>query len=82
VSRDQPSPAAADTPRWAIHIAIPTDWTPEQALAVFELFDQLRDAVASCYLDQIQTVLQEEQGNSVTAIAPDAGDAAGDEPAF
>ena len=54
--------AAADTLRWATHIVIPTDWTPGQALAVFELLDRLRDAVASLYLDQIQTVLQGEQG--------------------
>jgi hypothetical protein len=59
VSRDPPSPAAADTLRWATHIVIPTDWTPGQALAVFELLDQLRDAVASLSLDQIQTVRPE-----------------------
>jgi hypothetical protein len=82
VSRDPPSPAAADTLRWATHIVIPTGWTPGQALAVFELLDQLRDAVASLYLDQIQTVLQGEQGHATTAIASDTHDAAGDEPPF
>ena len=82
MSLDPPSPAAADTLRWATHIVIPTDWTPGQALAVFELLDQLRDAVASLYLDQIQTVLQGEQGRATTAIASDTHDAAGDEPPF
>jgi hypothetical protein len=80
VSRHPPSPAAADTPRSATHIVIPTDWTPGQALAVFELLDQLREAVASLCLDQIQTALQGEQGRA--AIASDTDDAAGDEPAF
>ena len=82
MSRDPPAPAAADTPCWETHIVIPTDWTPGQALAVFELLDQLRDAVASLYLDQIQTVMQDEQGRVATAIASDTDDAAGDEPAF
>jgi hypothetical protein len=82
VSLDPPSPAAADTLRRATHIVIPTNWTPGQALAVFELLDQLRDAVASLYLDQIQTALQGEQGRATTAIASDTHDAAGDEPPF
>jgi hypothetical protein len=82
VSLDPPSPAAANTLRWATHIVIPTDWTPGQALAVFELLDQLRDAVTSLYLDQIQTLLQGEQGCATTAIASDTHDAAGDETPF
>jgi hypothetical protein len=53
---------------------------PEQALAVFELLDQLRDAVAALYLDPIQTLLQEQQGRATAA--PDPGEATGDEPAF
>jgi hypothetical protein len=40
MSRDcPPPPAAAGVPRWPSHIDIPTDWTPEPALAVFELLD-------------------------------------------
>jgi hypothetical protein len=81
VSRDRPTtPEPAGTPRWASHIDIPTDWTPEQALAVFELLDQLRDAVATLHLDRIQTLLQQQQGRA--ADTADLGDAAGDEPAF
>ena len=67
-------------PRSASHIDIPTNWTPDQALAVFELLDQLRDAVAALYLDPIQTLLQEQQGRA--ADTSDVGEAAGDEPAF
>jgi len=80
MSREPPSPAATDTPHWATQIVIPANWTLEKALAVIELLDQLRDTVASLYLDQIQTALQGEQGRA--ADAPDLGDAAGDEPAF
>ena len=49
---------------------------------MLDLLDDLRDAVASLYLDRIQTVLQGEQGRATTAIASDTDDAAGDEPAF
>ncbi len=81
MSRDRPTPAqATGTTLGADHIKIPNDWTPEQALAVFELLDQLRDTVATLYLDRMQTLLQEQQGRA--ADAADLRDAAGDEPAF
>jgi hypothetical protein len=37
-----------------IAIQIPTYWTPEQAFAVFELVDDLREAIWQCYGLQIQ----------------------------
>lgn len=33
---------------------IPDDWTPEQALAVYEFLDELRDRVWDHYREQIQ----------------------------
>ncbi len=38
----------------AISLQIPTCWTPEQAFAVFELIDELRDAIWRCYALQLQ----------------------------
>ena len=32
-----------------ISLQIPSYWTPEQAFAVFELIDDLRDAIWQCY---------------------------------
>jgi hypothetical protein len=32
-----------------ISLKIPTYWTPEQAFAVFELVNDLRDAIWQCY---------------------------------
>ena len=83
MSRKPPPPAAAP-PRRAAHVVIPTDWTPEQALAVFELLDQLRDTVATLYLNPMQTLLEQQQGRTANAIAiaPDRREAAGDDPAF
>ena len=35
-------------------LQIPTYWTPEQAFAVFQLIDDLREAIWQCYGPQIQ----------------------------
>jgi hypothetical protein len=40
---------------------LPTYWTPEQALAVFEILDGLRDQLWSLYGPQIQQAMREEQ---------------------
>jgi hypothetical protein len=37
-----------------ISLQIPTYWTPEQAFAVFELIDELRDTIWRCYALQLQ----------------------------
>jgi len=37
-----------------IALQIPTYWTPEQAFAVFQLIDDLREAIWQCYGPQIQ----------------------------
>ncbi|WP_202618616.1 MULTISPECIES: hypothetical protein [unclassified Ensifer] len=42
-------------------VEIPTTWTPEQALAVFELLTEIRDRVWHQYNVQIQTELQNQR---------------------
>ncbi len=64
-----PPPPPASKPPWATHVLIPTQWTPEQALAVFELLTDLRNAVASLYAHQIQDLLRETQTCSVADLA-------------
>ena len=39
-----------------ISLQIPTYWTPEQAFVVFELIDDLRDAIWRCYAVQPRPV--------------------------
>lgn len=56
---NKPPPAAP--PLWPTAVTIPTLWTPEQALAVFELLDALRDQVWSLHGRQIQALLRDEQ---------------------
>lgn len=41
---------------------ISTNWTPEQAWAVVELLDDLRDRILNHYLVSIQEILREERG--------------------
>ena len=46
---------------------MPTDWSPEQAVAVFEILDKLRKHVWAHYGLQIQQVLRDERGTAVRA---------------
>ena len=41
--------------------ALPRHWTPEQALAVFEMLDLMRDELWLAYAADIQRALRHEQ---------------------
>jgi hypothetical protein len=43
-----------------INFKIPAYWTPEQALAVFELLDDLRDQIAAHYSVQLFELSREQ----------------------
>jgi hypothetical protein len=45
----------------SITVEIPATWTPEQALAVFELLDDLRERIWELYNVQLQDLLREQQ---------------------
>lgn len=42
-------------------VELPTDWTPEQALAVFEAVDLLRDHLWAVYGLEIQRALRDDR---------------------
>jgi hypothetical protein len=44
-----------------LSFVVPEDWSPEQALAVFELLDDLRELICARYLPDIQRVLREDR---------------------
>jgi hypothetical protein len=44
-----------------IDLAIPAYWSPEEALAVFELLDDLRDKIWAHYGLRLQQLLAEQQ---------------------
>jgi hypothetical protein len=46
-------------------ITLPTDWSPEQAVAVFEILDELREQVWARYGLQIQQVLRDQRSTAV-----------------
>jgi hypothetical protein len=43
---------------------IDKNWTPEQALAVFELLDDLRERIFNHYQIPIQELLKQERGTT------------------
>jgi len=51
---------AAGLPQ-AIPLPIPTCWTPEQAIAVFELVDDLRDRIWSFYQVDLQELTRQQR---------------------
>ena len=48
-------------------ITLPTHWSPEQAVAVFEILDNLREHVWPRYGLQIQQVLRDERSKASPA---------------
>jgi hypothetical protein len=47
--------------RRPITVEIPVTWTPEQALAVWEMLDELREKIWVRYSRQLQDMLAEQQ---------------------
>ena len=45
----------------AIPLAIPTYWTPEQAIAVYELVDELRERIWSIYQIPLQDLTRQQR---------------------
>jgi hypothetical protein len=48
-----------------ITVEIPVTWTAEQALAVWEMLDQLREKIWARYSHQLQDLLAEQQSYPV-----------------
>ena len=51
--------------RFSIDISIPTYWTAEQALAVFDLVDSLREIIWDHYQGKILEIVTEDRGRRV-----------------
>ena len=67
-----PEPSQPPAHLRPLTVEIPRTWTPEEALAVFELIDELRDKICALYNVQLQDLLREqcagrrEDGNDET----------------
>ncbi|MER9939272.1 hypothetical protein [Mesorhizobium sp. M0088] len=56
----KPDPQPSGLSR-GIHFLINPEWTPQQALTVFELLNDLADSIWSHYGVQLQELIQEQQ---------------------
>jgi len=45
-----------------VSVLIPATWTPDQAMAVFELIEQMREKIFALYCFPIQDLIQKQQG--------------------
>ena len=57
-----PEPSQPPAHLRPLTVEIPRTWTPEEALAVFELIDELRDKICALYNLQLQDLLRERHG--------------------
>ncbi len=51
-------------------IELPDHWTPEQALAAFEITDSIRDAIWLLYRDDIQQAMRKDQQSRIPCRQP------------
>jgi hypothetical protein len=57
--------------RTAHCLELPAHWTPEQALAVFEVLDMLRDQLWAAYGPEIQRALREDRVTQQPCVSLD-----------
>jgi hypothetical protein len=57
--------------RQGLPFVVPDDWTPEQALAVFELLDDMLDVVRQHYACQLHALLFEQRAPDCHTPTPD-----------
>ena len=70
MTRRRAVPAATARPHIeAVPIRMPTDWSPDQAVAVFEILDELRERVWDLYGQRIQQLLREQRCTTVSTAA-------------
>ncbi|KHK50345.1 hypothetical protein PI87_23570 [Ralstonia sp. A12] len=58
--------------RGGLPFVVPDDWTPEQALTVFELLEDLLVVFSSHYGVQLHDLLREQRQPAVTVRSPDS----------
>ena len=76
MTRRRATPAAiAGQRRAAIPMTLPTDWSPEQAVAVFKILDELRERAWVHHGLQIQQMLCGQQRTTAHDVADDIDEA-------
>lgn len=62
-----PKPLLPSGRRRGLAFLLPDDWTPEQALAVFELLDDLLVVITDAYGDQLNDILRKQRSQQQAA---------------
>jgi hypothetical protein len=62
-----PKPLLPSGRRRGLAFLVQDDWTPEQALAVFELLDDLLAVITDAYGDQLNDILRKQRSQEQTA---------------
>ena len=76
MTRRRPAPPATSKHSAAAWpITMPIDWSPEQALAVFTILDELRERIWELYGRRIQQVLREQRCITTNSAAHTINDA-------
>jgi hypothetical protein len=75
----EPEQRSPSTYARSITVEISRFWTPEEALAVFELIDDIRDKILALHGDQLREALKDQRRYG---DPPDSGDAADDDRPF
>jgi hypothetical protein len=73
---EQRPPSAYARP---ITVEISSFWTPEEALAVFELIDDIRDKILALHGERLREALKDQRGHG---DSDEDGDAADDDRPF
>jgi len=65
-----------------ITVEISRFWSPEEALAVFELIDDIRDKILALHGDHLREALKDQRGRGDPPESSGAGDAADEDRPF
>jgi hypothetical protein len=65
-----------------ITVEISRFWSPEEALAVFELIDDIRDKILALHGEQLREALKDQRGHGDSDEGGGAGDVADDDQPF
>ena len=76
---NEPEQRSPSTYARSITVEISRFWTPDEALAVFELIEDIRDKILELHGERLREALNDQQG---PAGSDESGDAADDDRPF
>ena len=71
---NEPEQRSPSTYARSITVEISRFWTPDEALAVFELIDDIRDKILALHSDQLREALKDQRGHGNSGEGGNAAD--------